>query len=87
MRGAVNCSHLSILHLYGKVILPSGALIVNVFRAYERSKALIVDNFDDGNTINTNSLGQPNTMEVACVVEVLRFANCMKAVGRKLNPS
>jgi hypothetical protein len=32
----------------------------NVFRAFERSKALTVDNFEDGNTIATNSLGQPN---------------------------
>jgi hypothetical protein len=46
--------------LSGKA-LPSGALFVNVFRAFERSEALTVDNFDDGNTINTNSLGQPNT--------------------------
>jgi hypothetical protein len=42
-------------------VLPSGALTANVFRGFERSKALTVDNFDDGNTINTNSLGQPNT--------------------------
>jgi hypothetical protein len=33
----------------------------NVFRAFERSKALTVDNFEDNNTINVNSLGAPNT--------------------------
>src|SRR5262249_22964682 len=42
-------------------VLPSGIMTQNVFRAFEREKALTVDNFDDGNTIALNSLAQPNT--------------------------
>jgi hypothetical protein len=42
-------------------VLPARVMTQNVFRAFERSKALTVDNFDDGNTIATNSLGEPNT--------------------------
>lgn len=41
--------------------LPCGVMTQNVFRAFERTNALTVDNFDDSNTINLNSLGQPNT--------------------------
>src|SRR5262249_24375656 len=42
-------------------------------RAYERSKALTVDNFGDGNTINTNSLGQPNTQTGGINADEFRF--------------
>jgi hypothetical protein len=54
-------------------VLPYGALTSNVFRGYERSKALTVDNFDDDNTINTNSLGQPNTQTGSINAGEFRF--------------
>ncbi len=54
-------------------VLPSGALTTNVFRSFERSKALTVDNFDDGNTINKNSLGQPNTQTGGINADEFRF--------------
>jgi hypothetical protein len=41
--------------------LPSGVMTQNVFRAFARNKALTVDNFDNNNGINLNSLGRPNT--------------------------
>ncbi|GAB1541203.1 hypothetical protein NUACC21_38730 [Scytonema sp. NUACC21] len=41
--------------------LPAGVLTQHVYRSYERSKVLTVDNHEDGNTININSLGQPTT--------------------------
>jgi hypothetical protein len=53
--------------------VPSGALTVNVFRAFERSKALTVDNFDGGITINVNSLGQPNTQTGGINADEYRF--------------
>lgn len=53
--------------------LPSGVLTQNVFRAFERSKALTVDNFDDNNTINLNSLGQPNTQAGGINADEYRF--------------
>jgi hypothetical protein len=39
--------------------LPAGVLTQHVYRSYEHSKVLTVDNHEDGNTININSLGQP----------------------------
>jgi hypothetical protein len=41
--------------------LPAGVLSQHVYRSYERDRALTVDNHEDGNTININSLGQPTT--------------------------
>lgn len=40
--------------------LPAGPLVQNVYLSFEQKEALTVDNFEDGNTINVNSLGQPN---------------------------
>jgi len=41
--------------------LPAGVLTQHIYRSYERSKTLTIDNHEDGNTININSLGQPTT--------------------------
>ena len=54
-------------------VLPSGVMTQNVFRAFERSKALTVDHFDDNNTISTNSLGQPNTQTGGINADEFRF--------------
>lgn len=40
---------------------PAGVLSENVHLSFERAKQLTVDNHEDGNTINTNSLGRPTT--------------------------
>ncbi len=41
--------------------LPAIVMSQNVFLSFEQKRAITVDNFEDGNTINTNSLGQPNS--------------------------
>jgi len=41
--------------------LPAGVLTQHIYRSYERSKVLTVDNHEDGNTININSLGRPTS--------------------------
>lgn len=41
--------------------LPAGLMVQNVYLSFDLYKVLTVDNFEDKNTINTNSLGQPNT--------------------------
>jgi hypothetical protein len=56
--------HNTALYLSGDV-LPAGIMTQHIFRAFERSKALTVDDFDDGNTISTNSLNQPTRSPVA----------------------
>src|SRR5204863_735356 len=53
--------------------LPGGVMTQNVFRASERSKALTIDNFEDGNTINKNSLSQPNTQSGGITADEFRF--------------
>jgi hypothetical protein len=53
--------------------LPAGVMTQNVFRAFERTKALTVDNFEDNNTINVNSLGQPNTQTGGITADEFRF--------------
>jgi hypothetical protein len=40
--------------------IPVGVMSQNVYLSFEMDKVLTVDNFEDGNTINMNSLGQPN---------------------------
>jgi hypothetical protein len=52
--------HNTAAYLVGDV-LPTGLMTQNVFRAFERSKTLTVDNFEDGNSITKNSLGEANT--------------------------
>jgi hypothetical protein len=41
--------------------IPSGVLSGDVHVSFEWAKQVIVDNHEDGNTINTNSLGLPTT--------------------------
>ena len=53
--------------------LPAGVMTQNVFRAFERSKALTVDNFEDNNTINKNSLAQPNSQSGGITADEFRF--------------
>jgi hypothetical protein len=53
--------------------LPAGVMTQNVFRAFERTKALTLDNFEDNNTINMNSLGQPNTQTGGINADEFRF--------------
>jgi hypothetical protein len=54
-------------------VLPSGVITQNVFRAFERDKALTVDNFDDGNTIATNSLIMPNSQTGGINADEFKF--------------
>ncbi|MFD3373681.1 MULTISPECIES: hypothetical protein [unclassified Streptomyces] len=42
-------------------VLPAGVLTRHVHLAFERQEALTVDNHQDGNTINQNSLGRPTS--------------------------
>ena len=65
-------SHNTTGYLSGDV-LPAGVMTQNVFRAFERSKPLTVDNFDDGNTIAKNSLGLPNTQTGGFSGDEFRF--------------
>jgi hypothetical protein len=64
--------HNTVGYLSGDV-LPAGVMTQNVFRGFEREKAVTVDNFDDNNTINMNSLGQPNTQTGAINANEFRF--------------
>ncbi|MEO8286560.1 MAG: hypothetical protein ABI670_09010 [Chloroflexota bacterium] len=41
--------------------LPAGVMHQHVYPSYEREKVTIVDNHEDGNTINKNSLGEPTS--------------------------
>ncbi|WP_440947795.1 hypothetical protein ACSAZL_05970 [Methanosarcina sp. T3] len=41
--------------------LPAGPQVQNVHMSFELNEAITADNFEDGNTINVNSLGHPNT--------------------------
>jgi hypothetical protein len=53
--------------------LPAGVMTQNIFRAFERSKALTVDNFEDNNTISKNSLVQPNSQSGGITADEFRF--------------
>jgi hypothetical protein len=59
-------------YLSGEV-LPAGVMTSNVFRGFEKEKALTVDNFDDGNTIAKNSLAQPNTQTGGINADEFKF--------------
>ena len=54
-------------------VLPSGVMTRNVFRAFERSGALTVDNFDDGNTIAKNSLSMANSQTGGINADEFKF--------------
>ncbi len=54
-------------------VLPAGVLTQHVFRAFERDKALTVDNHEDGNTISVNSLGQPTSQSAGMVANEFPF--------------
>jgi hypothetical protein len=64
--------HNTVRYLSGER-LPSGVMTQNVFRGFERTKALTVDNFDDNNAISLNSLGQPNTQTSGINADEFRF--------------
>jgi hypothetical protein len=53
--------------------LPSGAMTQIVHRAFEREKAMTVDNFDDNNGIGLNSLGLPNAQTGGINANEFRF--------------
>jgi hypothetical protein len=54
-------------------VLPAGVLTQHVFRAFERAKAITVDHHEDGNTINTNSLGQPTSQSGGLLADEFPF--------------
>jgi phosphatidylserine/phosphatidylglycerophosphate/cardiolipin synthase-like enzyme/subtilisin family serine protease len=53
--------------------LPSSVLSQNVHLSFELDKVLTVDNFEDGNTINKNSLGQPNSQLAGMSADEYQF--------------
>jgi len=53
-------SHSTWQYLSGD-LLPSGVLTQHAHRSYEWAKVVTVDNHEDGNTIGTNSRGQPTS--------------------------
>lgn len=53
--------------------LPAGVATQNVARAFARDKATTVDHFDDGNTIASNSLAQPNSQTGGIQADEYRF--------------
>lgn len=54
-------------------VRPTGVLTQNVFCAFERTRATTVDDFDDGNTIATNSMGRPNTQSGGITADEFTF--------------
>ena len=56
---AILLGHNTIGYLAGYQ-LPAMVMSQNVHLSFEQSQAVTVDNFQDGNTISKNSLGQPN---------------------------
>ena len=65
-------SHGTIGYLSGDV-LPSGVLTQHVFRGFEQRPLVTVDNHEDGNTIHTNSIGQPTSQSAAMVADEFPF--------------
>ncbi len=53
--------------------IPSGVLTSNIHLAFEQAEVITVDNHEDGNTINFNSLGQPTQQLAGMSADEFRF--------------
>jgi hypothetical protein len=53
---------------------PAGVMYQNVYPSYERTGVVTVDNHEDGNTINLNSLGQPTSQLAGMSADEYQFA-------------
>jgi hypothetical protein len=54
-------------------VKPAGVMSQHVYLSFHRNKALVVDNHQDGNTINTNSLGRPTTQLLGMSADEFQF--------------
>lgn len=63
-------------------VLPPGVQTGNVHISFALDHATTVDNFEDNNTINTNSLGQPNTQAGGLTADEYTF---MQGGARQFN--